>query len=116
MKIIVQVCVIFAIVAIAYSASTSWGIQNATDSLILSKNVVYPAIRNTAQTHYFSIPQSYQSNNKLISAIYLQDQFINGSGPTNSLIWGGPGWTYATIQMRTQSNSGLNVTVVVYGK
>ncbi|CAD7015040.1 uncharacterized protein LOC101455780 [Ceratitis capitata] len=116
MKIIVQVCVLLTVLAFGYSASSTWGIHNATDSIILNKRVFYPAIRNTIQTYYFDVPESYQSNNKVISAIYLQDQFQNSSGPSNFLYAGGPGWTFASIQMRTQTGFGLNVTFVIYGK
>ncbi|XP_011203314.2 uncharacterized protein LOC105226194 isoform X2 [Bactrocera dorsalis] len=116
MKIIVQVCVFLALVAVAYSASSTWGAQNATDYLLISKQVTYPAVRNVAQAFYFDIPESYQSNNKVISAIYLRDQFQNSSGPVNTLLYGGPGWTYASIHMRTQAGFGLNVTFAVYGR
>ncbi|XP_018804022.1 PREDICTED: uncharacterized protein LOC108978289 [Bactrocera latifrons] len=116
MKVIVQVCVLLALGTVAYSASSTWGVHNVTDSVIINKRVTYPAMRNAVQTFYFDIPESYQSNNKLISAIYLQDQFQNSSGPTNTLVYGGPGWTYASIQMRTQIGLGINVTYVVYGK
>ncbi|XP_053962089.1 uncharacterized protein LOC128865775 [Anastrepha ludens] len=116
MKIIALVCVLFAFIARAYSASTTWGVQNTTDIIVLNQNIQYPAVRNTVQTLYFNVPASYQSNSKVISAIYLQDQFKNSSGPTNTLVWGGPGWTFATIQMKTQSSYGLNVTFLVYGR
>ncbi|XP_028894343.1 uncharacterized protein LOC105209313 isoform X2 [Zeugodacus cucurbitae] len=114
MKVIVQVFALFAIVSVAYSASSTWGVRNSTDSVIINKRVFYPAVRNVAQTFYFDIPAS--SNSKVISAIYLQDQFQNSTGPVNALVSGGPGWTYASIQMRTQNSLGLNVTLVVYGK
>ncbi|XP_069964471.1 uncharacterized protein [Bactrocera oleae] len=116
MKVIVQVCVLLAIIAVAYSASSTWGVHNVTDSVLLNKRVHYPAVRNVAQSFYFDIPESYQNNNKVISAIYLQDQFRNSSGPANYLVSGGPGWTYGSIQMRTQTGHGLNVTILVYGK
>ncbi|XP_053962088.1 uncharacterized protein LOC128865774 isoform X2 [Anastrepha ludens] len=116
MKVAVQFFVVFTILATAYSASSTWGERNSTDTVILNKNVVYPALANRNQTVYFEIPQSYQTNSKVISIIYLQDQFKNSSGPVNTLLWGGPGLTYATIQMQTQSSVGLNVTFRVYGK
>nr|XP_014102856.1 uncharacterized protein LOC106627309 [Bactrocera oleae] len=116
MKVIVQVCVLLAIIAVAYTASSTWGVRNTTDTVIIYKRVTYPAVRNAVQTIFFDIPESNQSNSKVISAIYLQDQFQNSSGPVNSLLFGGPGWTYASIQMRTQTGLGLNVTYVVYGK
>ncbi|XP_011177971.1 uncharacterized protein LOC105209314 isoform X2 [Zeugodacus cucurbitae] len=114
MKVIVQVCVLFAIAAVAYSASSTWGVRNSTDVLILNTRVFHPAVRNIAQTFYFDIPAS--SNNKVISAIYLDDQFQNSTGPVNTLVAGGPGWTYASVQMRTQTSIGLNVTVLVYAR
>ncbi|XP_039953478.1 uncharacterized protein LOC126755671 [Bactrocera neohumeralis] len=116
MKVLVHICVLLALVAVAYSASSTWGVQNATDYLLINKRVTHPAVRNIAQTFYFDIPESYQSNNKVISAIYLRDQFQNSSGPINTLLYGGPGWTYASIQMRTQAGFGLNVTFAVYGR
>ncbi|CAD7015045.1 unnamed protein product [Ceratitis capitata] len=71
--------------------------------------------QNVSQTVYFDIPETNQSNSKVISVIYLQDQFKNSSGPTNFLYYGGPGWTFASVQMKTLANYGLNVTFVVYG-
>ena len=58
MKVIVQVCVLLAIIAVAYSASSTWGVHNVTDRVILNKRVNYPAVRNVAQTFYFDIPES----------------------------------------------------------
>ncbi|XP_018804021.1 PREDICTED: uncharacterized protein LOC108978288 [Bactrocera latifrons] len=116
MKVIVQVCMLLALGTITYSTSSTWGVQNATDYLLINKKVTYPAVGNVVQTFYFDIPESYQSNNKVISAIYLRDQFQNSSGPINTLLTGGPGWTYASIQMRTQAGFGLNVTFAVYGR
>uniref|UniRef100_A0A034WMQ1 Salivary secreted peptide n=1 Tax=Bactrocera dorsalis TaxID=27457 RepID=A0A034WMQ1_BACDO len=114
MKIIVQVCVLLAIAAVAYSASSTWGVRSVNDTIIVNKRVAYPAVRNAVQTIYFDVPESNQSNSKVISAIYLRDQFQNSSGPTNTLLYGGPGWTYASVQMKTQTGLGLNVTYVVY--
>ncbi|CAD7015054.1 unnamed protein product [Ceratitis capitata] len=117
MKIIVRVCVLFALLAVAYSASSSWGTPNGYDDYIfLKKQISYPPVRNVAQTFFFSIPESYQSNDRVITAILLEDGFRNNSGPTNYLLAGGPGWTYANVQMRTQTGFGLNVTYTVYGK
>ncbi|XP_039953475.1 uncharacterized protein LOC120770243 [Bactrocera tryoni] len=116
MKIVVQICVLFALCAVAFSWSSTWGVRNATDVLLFSKNVFQPAIANKVQIVYFDIPETLESNNSVITAIYLQDQFKNSSGPSNNLYYGGPGWTYASIQMRTYTSIGLNVTFVVYGK
>lgn len=58
MKVIAQVCVLFAIVAVVYSASSTWGVHNVTDTLVINKRVFYPAARNIVQTIYFDIPES----------------------------------------------------------
>ncbi|XP_011203313.2 uncharacterized protein LOC105226192 [Bactrocera dorsalis] len=116
MKTTVQICVLFALFAVAFAWSSTWGVRNATDVLLFSKNVFKPAIVNQVQYIYFDIPETLESNNSVISAIYLQDQFKNSSGPSNNLYYGGPGWTYASIQMRTYTSVGLNVTFVVYGQ
>ncbi|XP_004520723.1 uncharacterized protein LOC101455605 [Ceratitis capitata] len=115
MKAAVQICLLFAFFTITYAASSTWGVRNATaDVPIVSRNVFLPA-KNVSQTVYFDIPETNQSNSKVISVIYLQDQFKNSSGPTNFLYYGGPGWTFASVQMKTIANYGLNVTFVVYG-
>ncbi|XP_067634397.1 uncharacterized protein [Eurosta solidaginis] len=117
MKYFVQVCVIAAIIGAACSASSTWGVRNDTDiTIVTQKLFYYPALRNGSQTIFYDIPEAYQSNNRIITAMYVQDKFRNSSGPTNTLVSGGPGWTFASIQMRTQPGFGLNVTVVAYGK
>ncbi|XP_054089692.1 uncharacterized protein LOC114803646 isoform X2 [Zeugodacus cucurbitae] len=113
MNSIWQVGVLFVIVPIVYTASSTWGIRNVNDTVVIDKRVYYPASRYMVQTLYFDTPES--SNNKVITAIYLQDLFQDNTGPVNTLVSGEPGWTYASIQMRTQYNVGLNVSFVVYG-
>ncbi|XP_011177984.1 uncharacterized protein LOC105209325 [Zeugodacus cucurbitae] len=116
MKIISSVFVLFAVITVVHSANSIWGTSNSTDNVIYKNNLFYPAIRNVAQTFFFSIPESYKSNSRVISSIQLEDQFKNNTGPTNSLLTGGPNWTYATVRMVTQRSYGLNVTVTVYGR
>ncbi|XP_039956912.1 uncharacterized protein LOC126755670 [Bactrocera neohumeralis] len=116
MRIIPSVFVLFAVIGVAYSASSVWGTANSTDAVIYQKNIVHPGVPNVVQTFFFSIPDSYQSNSRVISSIRLDDEFKNTTGPTNTLISGGPSWTFGIVQMVTQRSYGLNVTVVVYGK
>ncbi|XP_036347391.1 uncharacterized protein LOC118756754 [Rhagoletis pomonella] len=116
MKVALLILGFCGIVVATFAASSTWGVRNETDSVIIQQRLLYPAIANKAQTVYFDLPASNQSNSKIISAIYVLDQFQNSTGPTNTLVWGGPGWTYASIQLRTSTSIGLNVTAVVYGK
>ncbi|XP_011177968.1 uncharacterized protein LOC105209312 [Zeugodacus cucurbitae] len=116
MKVFVQICVLFAFYAVTHSASSTWGVRNSTDLLILSKNIFQPAIAHKSQLVYYDIPEKSHSNFKVISVIYLQDKFTNSSGPSNTLYYGGPGQTFASIQMRTYTGVGLNVTILVYGQ
>ncbi|XP_036331430.1 uncharacterized protein LOC118743059 [Rhagoletis pomonella] len=113
MKSIVLICLLFAAIKASHSASSTWGVRNVTDTLFLNENAFYPAKPRQAQIVYYDI---YQNNNRVISAIYLQDQFKNSTGPTNTLVSGGPGYTYASVQMTTSTSIGLNVTFVVYVK
>lgn len=58
MKVAVQICVLFTLFAVAFSWSSSWGVRNATDTLIFSQNLFLPAIANEVQIVYYDIPET----------------------------------------------------------
>ncbi|XP_017484653.1 PREDICTED: uncharacterized protein LOC108373295 [Rhagoletis zephyria] len=116
MRIIALICMLFGVFALSYAASTTWGARTDDSAVILSKKLLLAPIKNKHQIAVFDIPVANSSNSKIITSIYLQDQFKNSSGPINTLLYGGVGLTYASLEVRTLRGAGLNVTCIVYGK
>ncbi|XP_053964012.1 probable salivary secreted peptide [Anastrepha ludens] len=108
--------VIAALASVTIAASASWGYYNKTDVLLLRQNVVLAPVRNSYQSVNVNFPTSGQTNTRNISAIYVYDRFTNSSGAYASLWSGGPGYRFATINLKSQYNRGINSTVEIYGK
>uniref|UniRef100_W8C9K9 Putative salivary secreted peptide n=1 Tax=Ceratitis capitata TaxID=7213 RepID=W8C9K9_CERCA len=107
---------IVALASVAFSASSSWGKRNSSDVLLLRENVIRTPVRNSYLSVNVDFPKSGQTNNRTISAIFVYDRFTNSSGAYASLWSGGVGYRFASVNLKSQYNIGINSTVEIYGK
>uniref|UniRef100_A0A0A1XCD9 Probable salivary secreted peptide n=1 Tax=Zeugodacus cucurbitae TaxID=28588 RepID=A0A0A1XCD9_ZEUCU len=105
-----------ALAGVAIAANSSWGKRNSTDILLLRENVFRTPLRNGYQSVNVDFPKSGQTNTRAISAIFIIDRFTNSSGAYGSLWSGGVGYRFASINLKSQYNRGINSTVEIYGR
>ncbi|XP_065367881.1 uncharacterized protein LOC135960505 [Calliphora vicina] len=111
-------CIVFVAVfaTTALAVNSSWGKRNATDILLLNEAIVRTPVANTYLQADVVYPKSGQTNNRTITAIFIYDRFTNTSGATGSLWSGGPGYKFATVNLKSQYGKGINTTVEIWGK
>ncbi|XP_030387352.1 uncharacterized protein LOC115633971 [Scaptodrosophila lebanonensis] len=110
MKVLQLVIVFSGILAIAYAANATWGSKTNQSVLANTQNLTVNKGANQYQSSSISFPANGQINTKIITYINVIDRFANSSGPTATLWSGGPGFTFATINLKSQYNQGINVT------
>ncbi|XP_061390374.1 uncharacterized protein LOC133325669 [Musca vetustissima] len=112
----------YALVFVAIFATTSmamnatWGKRNSTDILLLNETVIRYPVANSFISADVSFPKSGQSNTHKITAILVFDRFTNSSGATPTLWSGGPGYTMALVNLKSQMSRGINSTVEIWGQ
>ncbi|XP_037950875.1 probable salivary secreted peptide [Teleopsis dalmanni] len=116
MKFLLSVLFVITLAAFTQSINSTWGTRNSTDILLLRENVVRTPLVNSYQAVTVDFPKSGQTNTRTITAVYVLDRFTNSSGATGSLWSGGPGYRFATVNLKSQTSRGINSTVEIYGK
>ncbi|XP_067634399.1 uncharacterized protein [Eurosta solidaginis] len=112
---VVLICVT-ALASVALASSVSWGYRNGTDILIYKENVIRFPLKNDYQSASVYFPESGHFNARTIAVVYIYDRFTNSSGAQPSLWAGGPGYRFASINLKSLYNKGINSTVEIYGK
>uniref|UniRef100_A0A1I8Q1C6 Salivary secreted peptide n=1 Tax=Stomoxys calcitrans TaxID=35570 RepID=A0A1I8Q1C6_STOCA len=116
MKLILIFALITTFISLALSRSQFWGKRVAGDRMIISRNVtIYPRAK-VIPMHLFKFPLAGRSNDRLITAVQVLDNFRNNSGVTPILKVGGPGRTFTTVLLQGQSGRGFNASVILYGR
>lgn len=108
-KIVIFVCILF--LNQVYSDSVFEGSRLDGDRLIhKSEHVKIPYfIRSTD----IAFPKYYEDNNNIITAINIIDN--SKEGAMAEVDYGGVGFTYANIHLRSDFWHGFNFTVEIYG-
>ncbi|KAH8237781.1 hypothetical protein KR032_000063 [Drosophila birchii] len=114
MKTLQIALVLSAIFAVAFAANASWGTKLSSSKLASTQNVTIHKRANAYVDAQVVFPVNGQTNTKIIRFISVTDRFTNSSGPTATLWSGGPGFTHATIQLKSQYAQGINVTALIY--
>ncbi|EDV30845.1 uncharacterized protein Dana_GF15061 [Drosophila ananassae] len=114
MKTLQIVLVLSAIVALTFAANASFGSKLSSSKLASTQNVTIFKKTNAYQDVTVNFPLSGQTNTKIIRFINVTDRFTNSSGPTSTLWSGGPGYTFASVYIKTQYSQGANVSVQFY--
>ncbi|KAH8272562.1 probable salivary secreted peptide [Drosophila bipectinata] len=112
MRAVLILSVVLAVILGGHAYSASWGKVKSGD-YILSRQV---EVRNPIKNNYWNLNVNYGPGFYNISAIYVYDNFKNNSGASPSLYSGGPGYRFATINLKGQVNRGINSTVEIYGR
>uniref|UniRef100_A0A1L8EGE6 Putative salivary secreted peptide n=1 Tax=Haematobia irritans TaxID=7368 RepID=A0A1L8EGE6_HAEIR len=105
-----------ALVAGAMAMNGTWGTRNSTDILLMTENVFRTPVANSFISADVSFPKAGQTNTRTIAIIYVYDRFTNSSGATPTLWSGGPGYTSALVNLKSQMGKGINSTVEVWGR
>ncbi|XP_005183793.1 uncharacterized protein LOC101891583 [Musca domestica] len=108
--------VFVALFATTLAMSATWGKRNTTDVLLLNENVFRTPVANSFISVDVSFPKSGQTNTRQITAVFVYDRFTNSSGATPTLWSGGPGYTMALVNLKSQMSRGINSTVEIWGK
>ncbi|XP_073848790.1 probable salivary secreted peptide [Musca autumnalis] len=108
--------VFVALFATTLAMNATWGSRNTTDILLMNESVVRTPVTNTFVSVDVAFPKSGQTNTRKITAIYVYDRFTNSSGATPTLWSGGPGYTTALVNLKSQMSRGINSTVEIWGK
>ncbi|EDV36381.1 uncharacterized protein Dana_GF11989 [Drosophila ananassae] len=115
MRSVLILSVVLAVILGAHAYSATWGKAKNTDYQLLHQVEIRYPIKN----NYWNVNINYPASGVgyyNISAIYVYDNFKNSSGASPTLYSGGPGYRFATINLKSQVNRGINSTVVIYGK
>ncbi|EDW82820.1 uncharacterized protein Dwil_GK10198 [Drosophila willistoni] len=115
MKLLQFVLVFSGILALGYAANATWGSKLSNSVLLNTQNVTLYKKNNDYQSSTISFPTSGSVNTKTITYITVTDRFTNSSGPTSTLWTGGVGFTFATINVKSQYAQGINVTAQFWG-
>ncbi|XP_055851778.1 uncharacterized protein LOC129916040 [Episyrphus balteatus] len=111
--IVFTVLAVFA--ATSFGISQTWGRIGSKDKIIFSQRVFN-------YTSYYGITRKvqfpeYKKNNKLtITAMQAIDNSRNTTNSHPTLIAGGPGYKYMTMNIQCGGKSNLDYQVVIYGK
>ncbi|XP_037711274.1 uncharacterized protein LOC119548213 [Drosophila subpulchrella] len=108
---VLQIALVFsAILAIALAANASWGAKLSSSKLVSTQNVTIHKKVNQNVTTKIIFPLTGQTNTKTIRYISIIDRFTNSSGPSSTLLSGGPGFIYAQVNVTSQPSQGINIT------
>ncbi|KAH8277554.1 hypothetical protein KR018_000608 [Drosophila ironensis] len=116
MRCLLILSVVLAVILGCHAYSASWGRRNTYDYLLSRQVEVRYPIKNNYWNVNIDFPRAGTTNYYNISAIFVYDNFKNSSGAAPSLFYGGPGYRYATINLRGQVSRGINSTVEIYGR
>ncbi|XP_068146322.1 probable salivary secreted peptide [Drosophila tropicalis] len=116
MKFLLSSIFLLALLGASYGYSSSWG-KRANNDYLLSRQT---EVRNPIKNNYWSVnvdfPRAGTVNYYNISAVFVYDNFKNSSGAAPSLWSGGPGFRFATVNLRSQVGKGINSTVEIWGR
>lgn len=73
----------------------------------------FPLIVRSSTIEY---PQPGQQNFAYIRAVYIKDNYRDGTGGYPSVSSGGVGQKFIKIKLKSQRGSGFNFTVTIYGR
>ncbi|KAI9583833.1 uncharacterized protein LOC119636066 [Glossina fuscipes] len=116
MKFIFSLVLLASIAYISYAVSVTWGNRNSSDALLMRQRVVRTPLKNQYWSVNVEFPNPGQANQRTISAVIVYDHFNNKSGAQPSLWSGGPGWRFATVNLKSVMSGGINSTVEMYGR
>ncbi|KAI8128823.1 hypothetical protein FF38_07690 [Lucilia cuprina] len=116
MKFLITFCLIASLATVAWTSSATWGKRYSNDYLLYRENVVRTPLNGNYWNVNVAFPKSGQGNTRNITAIYVFDRFTNSSGAQPSLWSGGPGYKFATVNLKSQYSRGINSTVEFYGR
>ncbi|CAH0714892.1 unnamed protein product, partial [Brenthis ino] len=73
----------------------------------------FPLIVRTSTIEY---PEAGQHNFAYIRAIFVKDNYIDGTGGYPTISAGGVGQRFVKIKLKSQRGNGFNFTVTIYGR
>ncbi|CAH0714894.1 unnamed protein product, partial [Brenthis ino] len=73
----------------------------------------FPLIVRTTTIEY---PEPGQHNLAYIRAVYVKDNWTDGTGGYATILAGGVGQRFVKIKLKSQRGSGFNFTVTIYGR
>ncbi|XP_017067833.1 uncharacterized protein LOC108105655 [Drosophila eugracilis] len=114
MKTLQIALVLSAILAIAFAANASWGAKLSSSKLVSTQNVTVHKKANQNVSSKIIFPLTGQTNTKTIRFISITDLFTNSSGPSSTVLSGGPGYTYVQINITSQPSQGINVSCQIW--
>ncbi|KAH8237452.1 hypothetical protein KR038_012142 [Drosophila bunnanda] len=116
MRSLLILSVVLAVILGGHAYSSSWGRRNSNDYLLFQQREIRYPIKNNYWNVNIDFPRSGTGNNANISAVFVYDNFKNSSGASPSLWSGGPGYRFASINLRSQVNRGIDSTVEIWGR
>ncbi|XP_047539261.1 probable salivary secreted peptide [Vanessa atalanta] len=73
----------------------------------------FPLVVRTSIIEY---PEAGQQNFAYIKAIFIKDNYIDGTGGYPTISSGGVGQRFVKIKLKSQRSHGFNFTVTIYGR
>ncbi|XP_055916455.1 probable salivary secreted peptide [Eupeodes corollae] len=117
MKTFSVVLVLVALFAVGgYSLNATYGNVTRYSAVLARERVIKFPRNGQYLTFDVVFPKSGQTNNKTIGGIRVTDHFNNKTGAYSTLWSGGPGFRFATINLKSQLSRGINSTVEIYAK
>ncbi|XP_013111312.2 uncharacterized protein LOC106089868 [Stomoxys calcitrans] len=112
------VALIFAFYLEVSAVSIVYGHINPTDVIIGNEYVHSKAGRGVQSTYtkFVKFPKEGQQNNVPISGIQIEDFGHPNNLGLNYLREGGPGKTFATIEIMSQKSKPINMLIMFYGE
>lgn len=112
------VAILLSLAALASCQSHDLALGQATygDVIIYKADEIkyaFPMFTRTTVIHY---PEPGQSNYAVIRAIYIKDNYRDGSGGYATIGAGGVGQKFVKIKLKSQRGGGLNFTTTIYGR
>ncbi|KAI5644687.1 transcription activator MBF2 domain-containing protein [Phthorimaea operculella] len=108
----------FCILAAASSQSHNFYIGTASyGDVVLYKSVeVKYAFPFFVRTTDVKFPEPGKSSYAIITAIYVHDNYNDGSGGYATIRAGGVGQRFVNVHLKSQRGGGFNFTVTIYGR
>ncbi|EDV56223.1 uncharacterized protein LOC6549589 [Drosophila erecta] len=112
MRLLLILSVVLAVILGCHAYSATWG-RRVNNDFLLSRT---REVRNPIKNNYWNLNVNYPAGFYNISAVIVYDNFKNSSGASPSLYSGGPGYRFATVNLRGQVNRGIDSTVEIWGR
>ncbi|XP_017125588.1 uncharacterized protein LOC108144953 [Drosophila elegans] len=112
MRILLVLSIVLAVILGCHAYSATWGRRNSTDYLLSRTTEARKPVKN----NYWNINVNYPTGKYNISAVIVYDNFKNNSGANPSLYSGGPGYRFATVNLRGLVSQGIDSTVEIWGR